>query len=139
MTRRQKAIAIIITFCVVLVAAAISLNVSWILINARRDALLILGMVLFALMCGVFANSATSALAWTDSIRQSEGAIERDTRSGVGPCELAATHMGSFFYVDTPTTRDTVVAGLRTLHRASAGPLRHLRDDRPEEACKWQG
>ena len=50
MTRRQKAIAVIITFCVLLVAAAISLNVSWILITARRDALLILGIVLFALI-----------------------------------------------------------------------------------------
>ena len=50
MTRRQKAIAIIITFCVLLVAAAISLNVSWILINARRDFLLILGVILFALI-----------------------------------------------------------------------------------------
>ena len=50
MTRRQKAIAIIITFCVLLVAAAISLNVSWILITARRDFLLILGVILFALI-----------------------------------------------------------------------------------------
>jgi two-component system, OmpR family, sensor histidine kinase SenX3 len=50
MTRRQKAIAVIITFCVLLVAAAISLNISWIVINARRDALLVLGMILFALI-----------------------------------------------------------------------------------------
>jgi len=50
MTRRQKAVTIIITFCVLLVAAAISLNVSWILITARRDALLILGVILFALI-----------------------------------------------------------------------------------------
>jgi len=49
-TRRQKAITIIIAFCVLLVAAAISLNVSWILITARRDALLILGVILFALI-----------------------------------------------------------------------------------------
>src|SRR3954466_9164140 len=50
MTRRQKAITIIITFCVLLVAAAVSLNVSWILITARRDALLILGVILFAVI-----------------------------------------------------------------------------------------
>jgi two-component system, OmpR family, sensor histidine kinase SenX3 len=49
-TRRQKAIAVIITFCVLLVAAAISLNVSWILITTRRDALLVLGVILFALI-----------------------------------------------------------------------------------------
>jgi len=56
MSRRQKAIVIIITFCVLLVAAAILLNVSWILITARRDALLILGVILFALIiAGIIA------------------------------------------------------------------------------------
>lgn len=50
MTRRQKAIAFVVAFCVVLVAAAISLNVSWIVINARRLTPLILGIVLFALI-----------------------------------------------------------------------------------------
>ena len=50
MTRGQKAVATIITFCVLLVAAAISLNISWIVITARRDALLILGVILFALI-----------------------------------------------------------------------------------------
>jgi len=56
MTRRQKAITVIITFCVLLVAAAISLNVSWILITARRDALLVLGVILFAvIIAGIIA------------------------------------------------------------------------------------
>lgn len=50
MTRRQKAIAFVVTFCVVLVAAAVSLNVSWIVINARRVTPLILGILLFALI-----------------------------------------------------------------------------------------
>src|SRR3954468_18206595 len=50
MTRGQKASAAIITFCVLLVAAAISLNVSWIVMTARTDALLILGVILFALI-----------------------------------------------------------------------------------------
>ena len=45
MTRRQKAIAFVVTFCVVLVAAAVSLNVSWIVINARRVTPLVLGIL----------------------------------------------------------------------------------------------
>jgi signal transduction histidine kinase len=49
-TRRQKAIAFFVTFCVVLVTAAVSLNVGWIVINARRLAPLILGIALFALI-----------------------------------------------------------------------------------------
>src|ERR1041384_6784697 len=51
MTRRQKAIAFFIAFCVLLVLAAISLNVSWIVINARRiTAPALLAIVAFALI-----------------------------------------------------------------------------------------
>jgi signal transduction histidine kinase len=49
-TRRQKAIAFFVALCVLLVAAAVSLNVTWIVINARRLAPLILGIVLFAII-----------------------------------------------------------------------------------------
>ena len=50
MTRRQQAIAFFIALCVLLVAAALFLNISWILINARRLTPLILGVVFFALI-----------------------------------------------------------------------------------------
>jgi two-component system sensor histidine kinase SenX3 len=49
-TRRQKAIAFFVPLCVLLVAAAVSLNVGWIVINARRLTPLILGIVSFALI-----------------------------------------------------------------------------------------
>src|ERR1051325_2499854 len=51
MTRRQKAIAFFVAFCVLLVIAAVSLNVSWIVINARRiTPLVIVGIILFLLI-----------------------------------------------------------------------------------------
>ena len=50
MTRRQQAIAFFVALCVLLVAAAISLNVGWILINARRALPLILGVISFGLI-----------------------------------------------------------------------------------------
>lgn len=50
MTRRQKAIAFFVTLCVLLVAAAVSLNIGWIVINARRVGPLILGIISFALI-----------------------------------------------------------------------------------------
>src|ERR671922_1093736 len=50
MTRRQKAIAFFVGLCVLLVAAAVSLNIGWILINARRVTPLILGVATFALI-----------------------------------------------------------------------------------------
>jgi signal transduction histidine kinase len=49
-TGRHKAIAFFVVLCVVLVAAAISLNVSWIVIYARSVTPLVLGVVLFGLI-----------------------------------------------------------------------------------------
>src|SRR5688500_12667814 len=50
MTRRQKTIAFFVTLCVLLVTAAVSLNVGWILISGRRLAALVFGVVLFGLI-----------------------------------------------------------------------------------------
>lgn len=44
MTRRQKAIGFFVAFCVLLVGAAISLNVSWIVTNFRSLSPLVLGL-----------------------------------------------------------------------------------------------
>jgi signal transduction histidine kinase len=51
-TRRQKAIAFFVALCVLLVAAAISLNVGWIVITAERAPLrvLLFGIITFALI-----------------------------------------------------------------------------------------
>ena len=58
MTRRQTAIVVFIVLCVVLVAAAVSLNVGWILVNGRRLLPLVLGVIAFALII------ASVLLAW---------------------------------------------------------------------------
>ena len=47
MTRRQKAIGFFVALCVLLVAAAVSLNITWIM-SERRVVALVFGMVLFA-------------------------------------------------------------------------------------------
>jgi signal transduction histidine kinase len=49
-TRRQKAVAFFVALCVLLVAAAVSLNIGWIVITEWRLAPLVLGLVLFALI-----------------------------------------------------------------------------------------
>jgi signal transduction histidine kinase len=51
-TRRQTATVAFIVLCVVLVAAAVSLNVGWILVNGRRLLPLVLGIIAFALIIG---------------------------------------------------------------------------------------
>lgn len=50
MTRRQTATAVFIVLCVVLVAAAVSLNIGWILGRERQVATLVFGVVAFALI-----------------------------------------------------------------------------------------
>ena len=50
MTRRQKAIAFFVALCVLLVAAALLLNIGWIITNAGRSTLIIFGIVLFGLI-----------------------------------------------------------------------------------------
>lgn len=50
MTRRQKAIAFFVALCVLLVAAAVLLNIFWIVITANNAAPLVIGIVLFALI-----------------------------------------------------------------------------------------
>ena len=50
MTRRQTASIVFVVLCIVLVAAAVTLNIGWILVNGRRIAPLILGVVTFGLI-----------------------------------------------------------------------------------------
>src|SRR5690606_1766333 len=49
-TRRQTATFAFIVLCVVLVAAAVSLNIGWIIVNARQVLPLVLGILAFALI-----------------------------------------------------------------------------------------
>jgi signal transduction histidine kinase len=49
-TRRQAATAVFIVLCVVLVAAAVSLNIGWIIVNGRQVLPLVLGILSFALI-----------------------------------------------------------------------------------------
>ena len=47
MTRRQTASIVFVVLCIVLVAAAVTLNIGWILVNGRRVAPLVLGVITF--------------------------------------------------------------------------------------------
>jgi two-component system sensor histidine kinase SenX3 len=49
-TRRNTAAVIFVTLCVIMVAAAVTLNIGWIIVNARRVLPLVLGIVAFALI-----------------------------------------------------------------------------------------
>ena len=49
-TRRQTASIVFVVLCVVLVAAAVTLNIGWILVNGRRVVPLVLGVTTFTLI-----------------------------------------------------------------------------------------
>ncbi|MBM3809124.1 MAG: HAMP domain-containing histidine kinase [Acidimicrobiia bacterium] len=50
MTRRQTASIVFVVLCVVLVAAAVTLNIGWIIVNGRRVAPLVVGVTTFTLI-----------------------------------------------------------------------------------------
>jgi two-component system sensor histidine kinase SenX3 len=50
MTRRQTASIVFVVLCILLVAATVTLNIGWILVNGRRIAPLILGVATFSLI-----------------------------------------------------------------------------------------
>ena len=50
MNRRSTATVLIVVLCVVLVAAAVTLNIGWIIVNARRVLPLVFGILTFALI-----------------------------------------------------------------------------------------
>lgn len=50
MTRRQTASIVFVVLCIVLVAAAVTLNIGWIMVNGRRLAPLVLGVSTFTLI-----------------------------------------------------------------------------------------
>jgi two-component system sensor histidine kinase SenX3 len=49
-TRRSTAAIVFVTLCVIMVAAAVTLNIGWILVNGRRVLPLVFGIIAFALI-----------------------------------------------------------------------------------------
>jgi two-component system sensor histidine kinase SenX3 len=100
MTRRQKAIAFFVTFCVLLVAAALSLNVGWIVINARRVTPLIWGILAFALIItGIIVYTVFLVM----EIKRNE---DHDTFINAVTHELKTPLASIKLYLDTLQTRN---------------------------------
>jgi two-component system, OmpR family, sensor histidine kinase SenX3 len=130
MTRRQKAIAVIITFCVLLVAAAISLNISWIVITARRDTVLVVaGVLLFGL---IIAGLIVYTVFLVAAIRRNE---EHDSFINAVTHELKTPIASIRLYLETLQSRpvseeqrqqfyDIMLADAQRLHQTVDQVLR---------------
>jgi signal transduction histidine kinase len=99
-TRRQKAIAFFVGLCVLLVGAAISLNIGWILITARQATPLVFGIITFAL---IIAGLIVYTVFLVLEIKRNE---DHDTFINAVTHELKTPIASMRLYLQTLQSRD---------------------------------
>ncbi len=120
MTRRRKAIAFFVALCVLLVGAAISLNIGWIVINASRIPLLILGIVSFAL---IIAGLIVYTVFLVLEIKRNE---EHDTFINAVTHELKTPIASIRLYLQTLQSRDVDEARRRQFYEVMLADAERL-------------
>jgi len=124
-TGRQKTIAFFVALCVLLVAATLSLNIGWIVINARQLTPLVLGMVVFAL---IIAGLIVYTVFLVLEIRRNE---EHDTFINAVTHELKTPLASIRLYLQTLQSRAVTDEQRKTFYGimlADADRLHHTVD-----------
>ena len=125
MTRRQKAIGFFITLCVLLVGAAILLNVYWVVFAEKQVVELLIGILLFAL---IIAGIIIYTVFLVMEIKRNE---EHDTFINSVTHELKTPLASIRLYLDTLKTRpvpDTQRLEFYDVMLADVERLRHTVD-----------
>jgi two-component system, OmpR family, sensor histidine kinase SenX3 len=110
-TRRTKAIAFFITLGACLVGLAVFLNVSWIVINWRRDVFLVLGIVFFSV---IIAGLVVNTIFIVREIRRNE---RQDSFLNAVTHELKTPITSIRLYLETLQSRPLDEAQRRDFYR----------------------
>lgn len=121
MTRRQKAIGFFITLCVLLVGAAVLLNIYWIVITEKQLLELIVGILLFAL---IIAGIIIYTVFLVMEIKRNE---DHDTFINAVTHELKTPLASIRLYLDTLKARPVADAQRQEFYDVMLADVERLR------------
>ena len=122
MTRRQTATVVFIVLAVVLIAAAVSLNIGWIMVNGRQVLPLVLGIIAFALIIAGIVVYTVFLVRELRRTEQGDAFINNVTH------ELKTPIASIRLYLETLQSREVGDAQRRDFYRimlADADRLQH--------------
>jgi two-component system sensor histidine kinase SenX3 len=141
-TRRRGAIAFFITLGALLVGALITLNIGWILLNERKVALAVLGVILFALLiAGVVLNTVFLVREIRRNERQDSflNAVTHELKTPIASIRLYLETLQrrpvdevqrQQFYANMLTDSDRLIATVEQVLKAGQLGQRHRQQNR---------